>query len=451
MSQVLPPYEPLYTNTEKTIAIVTGGRGSGKSFEVSRNVERLSFEAGQKILFSRYTMAAAAISVIPEFIEKIELDNAMEHFKVKQTEIINTFSGSEIMFRPIKTSSGNQTANLKSIMGLSAFVGDEMEEWESEEDYDKLRLSIRKKGIQNRIILVMNPTTSDHFIYKKYIENTHRIEVIDGVEVQISTHPDVLHIHTSYLDNIHNLDEKWLEDVYSIKQKSIEQATRHAQTELVAKGISTDHADYKRLFDREFHLAFQRTKYAYVIIGRWADVAEGVVFTDWMEGEFDDSLPFAYGQDYGFSVDPTTLIKVAVDKRQKRIYVHEEYYETKQIGTNVIYEINKSRIAYPDALIVADSQEGRLVLDLGELGLNIHECDKGPGSVVAGITAMSDYTIVVTPTSTNVIKELKKYVWNDKKAGIPVDKWNHAMDAIRYIFRRLTEEKEVDDYIFDIF
>lgn len=296
MIEVQAPYEPLYTNTDKTISLLTGGRGSGKSFEVSTNVERLTFEEGHKVLFSRYTMAAAAISVIPEFLEKIELDNATEHFKIKQTEILNTFSGSEIMFRPIKTSSGNQTANLKSIMGLTTFVGDEMEEWESEEDYDKLRLSIRKKGIQNRIILVMNPTTSDHFIYKKYIENTHRIVNIDGVDVQISTHPDVLHIHTTYLDNLNNLDEKWLADVYAIKQKSIEQATRHANAELIAKGLEGDAKSFKR----EFHIAFQRTRYAYVVIGRWADVAEGVIITDWMEGEFDESLPYGYGQDYGF-------------------------------------------------------------------------------------------------------------------------------------------------------
>lgn len=142
---------------------------------------------------------------------------------------------------------------------------------------------------------------------------------------------------------------------------------------------------------------------------------------------------------------------MAVDQKKKRVYVDEEYYETKQIGTNVIYGINKSRIKNPDDLIIADSQEGRLVLDLQELGLNIQECEKGPGSVVAGITALSDYTIVVTPRSTNIKKELRSYVWNDKKAGIPVDKWNHAIDAIRYIFRRLTADRDVDDYVFDMF
>ncbi len=102
-------------------------------------------------------------------------------------------------------------------------------------------------------------------------------------------------------------------------------------------------------------------------------------------------------------------------------------------------------------MIVGDSQEGRLILDLQEAGLNIVECEKGPGSVVAGITAIGNYTIVVTPRSTNIKKELRNYIWNDKKAGIPIDKFNHAIDAIRYIFRRLTDGIDTDDEIFDLF
>ena len=45
-----------------------------------------------------------------------------------------------------------------------------------------------------------------------------------------------------------------------------------------------------------------------------------------------------------------------------------------------------------------------------------------------------DYKIVITPTSSNIRKELSNYVWNDKKAGIPVDAFNHLIDAIRYAF-----------------
>lgn len=428
MVVVKDKFQPIYTDKDHFIILVTGGRGSGKSFEVSTFVTRLTFEAGHKVLYSRYTMKSADISVIPEIKGKIDLDGVSQHFTVKSEDIVNEYSKSEIMFRGIKTSSGNQTANLKSIEGLTTFVGDEMEEWQSEDDYDKLILSIRKKGIQNRVILIMNPSDDEHFVYKKYIQDTHRIEVIDGVEVQISTHPNVLHIHTSYLDNIENVSETFLAEIAEIKRKSEKQA--HASA--IAEFPAVDSEEYKRAY----HRAFQRTKYAYVVIGRWADIAEGVIFTDWEEGDFDESLPYLYGQDYGFSIDPTTLVKVAVDERRKRVYVQEKFYSKAQLKLQNVYNMNLAYLDYPNDLIVGDSAEDRLIADLAGLGLNIEECDKGPGSVKAGIADLQDYTIVVSPDSPNIKRELKTYVWSDKKANIPVDSNNHTIDPIRYAKRR---------------
>ena len=164
---------------------------------------------------------------------------------------------------------------------------------------------------------------------------------------------------------------------------------------------------------------------------------EGAIFTNWQTGEFNTSLPYCYGQDYGFSIDPTTLIKVAIDKKQKIVYCDELFYSTKPLGTEAILETNKSLIGRSNDLIVADNAEGRLISDLKNKGLNIIPCVKGQGSVQAGITALQDYKIVITPTSNNIKMELSNYIWNDKKAGIPVDAFNHLIDPIRYAFHQL--------------
>ena len=83
-------YAPLYRNKDKFIILVTGGRGSGKSFNVSTFIERLLFEVRHpspakrivhQILYTRYTMVSAHISVIPEFMEKVELDGHSKFFK----------------------------------------------------------------------------------------------------------------------------------------------------------------------------------------------------------------------------------------------------------------------------------------------------------------------------------------------------------------------------------
>jgi len=164
---------------------------------------------------------------------------------------------------------------------------------------------------------------------------------------------------------------------------------------------------------------------------------EGAIFTNWVVGDFDTTLPYLYGQDYGFSIDPTTLIKVAVDKKNKRVYCDELLYSTSPLGTDAIAETNRTLIHKPTDLIVADNSEDRLISDLRKKGLNILPCTKGQGSIQAGITALQDYQLVITPRSNNLKTELSNYVWNDKKAGIAVDAFNHLLDPLRYAFGRL--------------
>jgi phage terminase large subunit len=119
----------------------------------------LTFEAGHKILFTRLTMVSANISIIPELVDKIDLLGLSEHFRITKTEIINTTSGSSIIFMGIRSSNGDNTARLKSISGITTLIVEEAEELTDETLFDKVNLSIRNKGKQNRVILILNPAT----------------------------------------------------------------------------------------------------------------------------------------------------------------------------------------------------------------------------------------------------------------------------------------------------
>nr|DAF23927.1 MAG TPA: terminase large subunit [Caudoviricetes sp.]DAH08288.1 MAG TPA: terminase large subunit [Caudoviricetes sp.] len=393
-------YHPLYTDTEKFIILITGGRGSGKSFNASTFIERLTFEMTpvekivHQILYTRYTMVSAGMSIIPEMMEKIDLDGTTKYFKTTKTDIVNKMTKSRIMFRGIKTSSGNQTAKLKSIQGITTFVCDEAEEWTNEEEFDKIMLSIRKKGIQNRIIIIMNPCDSNHFIYKKYIENIHKLVEIDGVQVQISTHPNVLHIHTTYLDNLENLSPEFLKEVEDMKVSNPE-------------------------------------KYAHVVIGRWADVAEGAVFKKWgIVKEFPrECKKVGIGQDFGFTNDPSAAVRCGII--DNRLYVDELFYETDMLSSAIA-----NRLKPFSMKVFADSQDPRLIQEIKNRGVNIYPVDKFPGSIKAGIDKIKDMEFFVTERSYNLITELRKYVWDKDKDGNyinePVDEYNHLMDAIRY-------------------
>jgi phage terminase large subunit len=341
-------------------------------------------------------MVSAGMSIIPEFLEKMERDGTSDFFKTTKTDIINKATGSRIMFRGIKTSSGNQTAKLKSIHGLTVFVCDEAEEWTSYDDFEKIMLSIRTVGIQNVIIIIMNPTDSNHFIYQKYIKDTHRIEYFDGVPVQISTHPNVLHIHTTFLDNILNLSPQFLAEVKQMKKSNPE-------------------------------------RYAHIVMGQWSDVAEGAVFKKWgIVKEFPTQCKHvALGIDFGYTHDPTAIVMCGI--WDNRLYLKLLCYRTGMLSKDII----KFLQPYSGLMVFADSADPRLIDEIALGGIMIYPVQKPNGSIVAGIDKMQSYDdIFVTEDSIDLQDEMRNYVWDKDKDGNyinqPIDAWNHAIDAARY-------------------
>lgn len=164
---------------------------------------------------------------------------------------------------------------------------------------------------------------------------------------------------------------------------------------------------------------------------------EGAIFERWEVGSFDNTLPYCYGQDFGFSNDPTTLIKVAIDHKKKIIYAKECFYNANGLTTEQIYSLNKAHIERPNDLIIADSAEPRLIHEIAAKGMNIQKTTKGQGSVLYGINKMLEYKIIITSESKNLEIELSNYIWNDKKSGIPIDDYNHLIDSLRYSVVRL--------------
>jgi phage terminase large subunit len=167
-------------------------------------------------------MKSANDSVIPEFTSKLELMQMSSDFHITKEDVINKVSQAQVMFRGIKTASGDQTANLKSLEGVSHFIVDEMEEFKDKERFDTIDLSVRNPFIPNKTICIMNPSNTSHFSYSEWLQNNHRIEVIDGYEVQVSTHPDVEHIHTTWLDNVDNLPKDYIRKLLRIKEETPE-------------------------------------------------------------------------------------------------------------------------------------------------------------------------------------------------------------------------------------
>jgi phage terminase large subunit len=330
-------------------------------------------------------MTSAHLSIIPEFKEKIELLKLEDLFSISKSEIKNKNSNSEIFFKGLKTSSGDQTANLKSLQGVTTWVLDEAEELVDEATFDKINLSIRSNDKQNRIILILNPATKEHWIYRKFFEQEGIKEGFNG------TKGNTTYIHTTYEDNIKNLGVSFLQEVEKIKIHNPD-------------------------------------KYQHVILGGWLEKAEGVVFTNWEFGAFNPNyLQTSFGMDFGFSIDPDALAEVAIDVKNKLLYVKEHIY---QRGLKT-HELSKMLLEKTKGgLIIADSAEPRLIDDLRFQKINIQAVKKG--TIESGIVRMQDFKIIVDPNSTNIAKELNNYCYLNKGSKLYVDNWNHIIDAIRY-------------------
>ena len=408
-------YKKLFTS-KKRYFFVSGGRGSLKSHSLHDFILKLTYEKGHGVLFTRYTMTSAKASIIPEFKEAISRLGVEEDFHITEKEIHNKKTKSFILFRGIKTSSGLQTGNLKSLSGITTWVVEEAEDFQDEKTFETIDDSVRTTEKQNRIILVMNPTTPEHFLYDRWFKNTQKQIMIDGFPVTVSDHPEIEHIHTTFLIGFKYLAKDWL-------KKAKKWRTR------AKKGI--DIVTGRTLTEQEQ----ERSKLFYVnnYLGGWKEKQEGCIFDNWEIGDFDQSLPFVFGQDYGFD-DPTTLVKVSINKKKKLLYLDEIFYLS-GLDDDKIFQLNLKNCGR--SLIIGDSAAKTTIVTLqrkkeDSKSLNIIPCVKGKGSVLTGIQKMQKYTIIVTPRSKNLIKELNNYIWLDKKSDVPIDDFNHLIDPIRY-------------------
>ena len=145
-----------------------------------------------------------------------------------------------------------------------------------------------------------------------------------------------------------------------------------------------------------------------------------------------DAKFLSYGMDFGFTNDPTTL--VAIFQQGDNIYLKELIFQTGLTNRDINDKLKEHNIERKE--LFADSAEPKSIEELYRMGWNIKPATKGQGSVNIGIDMMKRYKLFVTKDSINMIKEFRNYKWQEDKNGnilnVPVDMFNHTIDAVRY-------------------
>lgn len=396
------------------VVVKTGGRGSGKSLIGCVSISENATTYGHRTLYTRYTDTSLDDSVKPDFEKAIGMLNYNRFAQIKQGRIEFPQSKGKVVFRGLKTSSKNQTAVGKSLSEFSCFVVEEAEEHPSFDEWEKVALSMRFPSVQNYSVLVLNPATKEHWIYQKFFLERGIDAGFNGIK------DEILYIHTTYLDvkKKYHTSANWNKFERGRKAyEEYESLTKEQQA--VAPHL----------------LRGQWYWYNHVVLGGWLDKAQGVVFKNWKTGEFPIESPFVYGLDFGYSPDPTAMVKAAINVDTKQLFLQEICY-LNELSTDQIKKFVQKNCDEDD-LIVADNAEKRLINDMREENINVVPCKKGADSIRKGIKDMLGFEIIVCGESVNLRRELDNYCWNDKRAGVPMDAYNHLIDGARYAMERL--------------
>jgi phage terminase large subunit len=362
---------------------VHGGRGSGKSqFFGGLAITKALSQPGLRMVCIREVQKSLEQSVKRLLDDKIAAFGVGRQFESQQFEI-KTPGGGIIIFQGMQ----NHTADsIKSLEGYDIAWVEEAQSL-SQRSLDLLRPTIRKPG--SELWFSWNPSKE--------------IDPVDTLLRGPTPIPGSVVVEANWQDN------PWLPDVLR------------------------DEKDWDQRRDPD--------KYAHIWLGGYLRHSEARVFKNWKLGELEipaNARPY-FGADWGFSVDPTVLVRCWVWDRT--LYVDKEVF---QVGCEIdhtpalfekIQDDRTEKIRrWP---ITADNARPETISYMARQGFNIKPAIKGPGSVEDGIEFLKSYNIVVHPSCRHTSDELTLYSFKtDKQTNeiLPVleDKDNHCVDALRY-------------------
>lgn len=204
-------YQPLFMpHDDIRYYVITGGRGSGKSFATATWLAWLFNDAKMNMLYLRAFLVNASISIIPQFMSQLELLGIADRFRKTKTDVVNA-NGARLYFRGFHTSSSSADANLKSLVNLEVALIDEASEVK-EGEFNRLDLTLRARDSKPKIALVLNPATKKHWIWKRFFETRDLPYDYQGVK------DDTLYVHTTFEDNLEYLNDSFLKEQERVKQ-----------------------------------------------------------------------------------------------------------------------------------------------------------------------------------------------------------------------------------------
>jgi phage terminase large subunit len=405
--------------------VVKGSRASKKSKTAALwFIYSMMKYPGANLLVVRKVFRTLKDSVFTELKWAVNRLRVAPNWKITESPLEMTYipTGQKIYFRglddPLKI-----TSIAVEVGALCWLYVEEAYEVMNEADFNVLDESIRGElsdGLWKQVTLIFNPWNQHHWLKKRFFDVNEGETVVEELPrgiIKRFTSPNGYNVDTLAITTDYTMNE-WLNDA----DRALFEAMR----------------------------VNNPRRYRVAGLGEWG-IVEGVIYENWEESRFDaeeikkiPGVQSAFGLDFGYTQDPSALFCGLIDVAGKRIWVFDELYE-KGMSNERLYKAIAD-MGYRKERIRADSAEPKSIDRLRELGLvNIQAARKGKDSINHGIDFIQDFKIFIHPDCVNFATEIANYTWDEDKFGkrlnVPVDDFNHLMDAMRYALENFSKGK----------
>lgn len=368
--------------------IFFGGSSSGKSYFICQKIV-LDNLNGANWLICRNVANTIRKSTFNEIKKAISNMGLTKYYRIQGSDMVitNTLNGRQILFAGL-----DDPEKIKSITPADDVLHRVFIEEATEVKRDAImQLKKRLRGrsdISKHILLAFNPILKSHFIYRDYFGGWQD-------DKNIYEDRDLLIVKTTYKDNLFLTTED------------------------------------KRLLEDETDPYF----YNVYTLGNWGILGH-VIFKNWRVEDLSDRIPqfdnIRCGLDFGW-IDETAMVKLHLDKRQKKIYIFGEIYQQYMTDDELLKTAKKF---IGNEYVICDSSAPKTIDFLANNGVKAVGAVKGADSIIRGIRWLQGYEIIVDVNCPFTKQELELYHWTEDRNGNvlekPVDAQNHLLDSLRY-------------------
>lgn len=362
------------------VFVLEGGSRSSKTHSIIQFWIKWAYDnrgKEKRVIVARLKSTWLKATVLKDFVDVLKFYNLYDERNHNKTDKIYKLFDTEFWFIGL-----DDSQKIHGLKSDAIWINEAIEA--AKDDYDQLMM--RCAGFA---ILDYNPSEEEHWIYDTLCKRAR-----------------TFYLHSTMLDN-----------------------------KLIPKNAKEQILSYEPTPENYLAGTVDKRKWEIYGLGKRAKI-EGLIFDNWeLIESIPDYCPKRFiGQDLGYTNDVTAIVDVGIDIGKNALYLDELCYKTRMLTGEIVREL---KLIIPPKKIWSESADPRMIDEIYNAGLNIHPVEKGPGSVMAGIDKMKGMKIYITAQSFNIIKEFKNYTYDQDKKGKwlnePIDNYNHAIDAARYV------------------